>query len=179
MSTSVPEDPSYSSIVGLTSTLSSITSGVFVHENRNQISTSEDTSEDVYNSTYVHDEVANESFEISRDIVNMEQDGSSASMSMGVLHTDISSGAKTIQPVIQTCPTSTTINSCSSSTTCNLTLDGSISWNTDDASLYFSSDKMFRIRYIETDGSTPSRLVIEGYNLTTSEYVTKIEFHTD
>ena len=175
MSTSVPEDPSYSSIVGLTSTLSAITSGVFVHENRNQIS----TSDDVYNSTYVHDEVADESFEIARDVVNMEQDGSSASMTMGVLHTDTLSGIKTIQPVIQTCPTSTSINSCSSSNTCNLTLDGSISWNTDDASLYFSSDKTFRIRYIEKDGSTPSRLVIEGYNITTSEYSTKIEFHTD
>lgn len=172
---STPEDPSFSSIVNLTNTLSAITSGVFIHEDKNQIS----TSGDVYSSTYVHDEIANESVEIARDVVNMRGDGSSANMSMGVLHTDLPSGLKTIQPVITTCPTSTSINSCSTSSTCNLTLDGNISWNTDDASLYFSADKTFRIRFIETDGLNPSRLVIEGYNQTTSQYVTKIEFHTD
>lgn len=173
---STPEDPPYPSTVALASTLASASTGVFIHKHKHQIIT--DSESEIYNSTYVHDDVLDTSTEIARERVSMEEDGSSAKLTLGVLHTNTSS-LKQIQSVICTDATNTVISSTDGSSSCNLTLDGSISWDTDDASLYLSSNKSFRIRFIETDGLVPSRLVIEGYSVTASDYLPKAEFYAD
>ena len=133
---------------------------------------------DINNSTYVYDSTLNETTEIAREVVSMESSGESSTITHAVLNEGLS--GKTIQNVLSSNPSSTIITSVdnTSSTTCNATLDGSISWDTSDASLYLSSDKLFRFRYIVTDGSEPSRLVLEGYSDTLSDYLPKAEWTT-
>jgi len=169
-----PNDIPYStsSLSTLSTTLGPVASGVFVHKNKSQIIGSED---EIYNSTYVHDEVADETQEIARETVTMEADASSAEMTLGTLHTNPST-LKSIEPVICTSALKTNINAYSvdGTTSTKFTLDSSgLSWDSQDTSLYFSDNKTFRIRFIEKDGSIPSKLLIEGYSGT--EYVIKHE----
>ena len=97
---STPEDLPFStsSLSSLTTTLGVVSSGLFIHKNKSQII---GTDDEVYSSTYVHDEVTNDTQEISRDSVTMEGDGSSATFTMGVLHTN-TSNLKSIESVINT-----------------------------------------------------------------------------
>lgn len=173
---STPEDPPYSSTALLASTLAPVSTGVFVHKHKHQIIT--DSENEVFNSTYVHDTDLDTSTEIARERVSMEEDATSAKLTLGVLHTNTSS-LQQIQSVVCTDASQTVISSTDGSSSCNLTLDGSISWDTDDASLYLSTDKSFRIRFVESDGIVPSRLVIEGYSTVESDYLPKAEFYAD
>ena len=172
----LPEDPPYPSTVALSSTLGSASTGIFIHKHKHQIIT--DDENEIYNSTYVHDDVLDTSTEIARERVSMETDGSSAKLTLGVLHTNTSS-LQQIQSVICTEASKTVISSSDGSSSCNVTLDGSISWNQDDSSLYLSANKSFRIRFVESDGIVPSRLVIEGYSVSESSYLPKAEFYAD
>ena len=82
---STPEELPFSdsSLSTLTTSLGVVSTGVIVHKNKTQIIGSDD---EVYNSTYVHDEILNDTQEIARETVTMEPDGSSAHFTMGVLH---------------------------------------------------------------------------------------------
>ena len=171
---SVPDDLPYptSSLSTLSTTLGPVATGVFVHKNKSQII---GTDEEIYNSTFVHDDDLNDTQEIARETVTMEEDAESAEMTLGTLHTN-PSVLKSIQPVICTSALKTNINTISGDglTSCKFTLDSTgLSWDSNDTSLYFSSSKTFRIRFIEKDGSTPSKLLIEGYS--GSEYIIKHE----
>ena len=171
---STPNDIPYStsSLSSLSTTLGPVASGVFVHKNKNQVLSTED---EIYNSTYVHDEVLNETQEIAIETVTMEGDSSASNMTLGTLHTN-PSNLKSIESVISTSASKTDINSFSGdgTTATKFTFDSSgLSWDSEDTSLYFSDNKTFRIRFIESDGSIPSKLLIEGYSGT--EYVIKHE----
>lgn len=174
-----PKDTPYSStVLSNVSTLAPLTTGVLVHKDKYQIVL--DSGETVYNSSYIHDEASGESVEIAREEVSMDGSGLSAQMSFGVLQED--SGVQTIQNIISTTPSSTTISSFDSllSSMCNLKIDGSgISWDRDDACLYLSSNKRFRFQYVESDLTNPARLSLQGYDDDTSLYVTKAEFFTN
>jgi len=159
---STPEELPFSNsnLSSLTTSLGVVSTGVIVHKNKTQIIGSDD---EVYNSTYVHDELLNDTQEISRESVTMESD-------VGVLHTN-SSNLKSIEPIINTSAKKTTIKSFSTNglSSANISFDSSgMFWNTDDSALYFSENRTFRIRYI-------SKTLIEGWNSSISEYVIKHE----
>ena len=164
---------SYPSLVGVSDKLTSVSCGRIVHNNTSHVTQGQETC----NSSFVHDDSGGTSTEIQRDEIIMDPSGDSASMYLGVLHETES--IKTMQPVITTTSEKTTLTSLDSSSVYNLTLDGSISWDTDSASLYLSSNKTFRFRYVESDGISPSRLVLEGLNDLNGLYDPKIEFSTD
>jgi len=173
---STPEELPFSNsnLSSLTTSLGVVSTGVIVHKNKTQIIGSDD---EVYNSTYVHDELLNDTQEISRESVTMESDGSSANFTMGVLHTN-SSNLKSIEPIVKTSAKETTIKSFSTDglSSANISFDSSgMFWNTDDSALYFSENRTFRIRYISKTDDIPSRLLIEGWNSSISEYVIKHE----
>ena len=177
---STPEELPFSdsSLSTLTTSLGVVSTGVIVHKNKTQIIGSGD---EVYNSTYVHDEILNDTQEIARETVTMEPDGSSANFTMGVLHTN-SSNLKSIEPIVKTSAKETTIKSFSTDglSSANISFDSSgMFWNTDDSALYFSENRTFRIRYISKDDSNPSRLLIEGWNSSMSEYVIKHEISSN
>lgn len=173
---STPVEPPYSSIVVLSTSLAPVCAGTIVHRNKNQVT----SGSEIYNSTYVHDSVTDVSTEIAREVVSMDPSGSTSTMTMGVLN-EATGPVQTLQPVVTTSPSSTILTSVDnvSPSVCNLTLDGSISWDKDDACLYLSSNKVFRFRYIVTDGTNPSRLALEGYSDSLSTYLPKAEWTTD
>lgn len=168
-----PLELAYPSLVDVSDQLTSVSSGRIVHNNVYHVT----QGRQVYNSSFVYDDSDGTSTEIARDEVIMDESGESASMYLGVLHETES--IKTMQPVVTTSSENTTLTSIDETSVYNLTLDGSISWDTDSASLYLSVDKTFRFRYVESDGISPSRLVLEGLNDSTGTYDPKVEFCTD
>ena len=163
----------YPSMLEQSESMTSVSCGRIVHRNTSHVTAGLEVSK----ASYVHDSSTNLSTEISREQVVMDPTGDSASMSLGVLHE--SGGIKTIQPVITTTSAATIVTSLDSDSVYNLTLDGSISWDRDDACLYLSSNKAFRFRYVESDGLSPSRLVLEGLDESTGVYLPKVEFTSD
>ena len=164
----------YPTVLEQSQSLTSTSCGRIVHKNANYVAFGQEVSK----ASYVHDISTNTSTEIARDQVVMDPTGDSATMSLGVLHESVS-GVKTIQPIISTNSAATTLSSLESDRVYNLTLDGSISWDSDDACLYLSSNKAFRFRYVESDGVFPSRLVLEGLDEASGVYLPKVEFSTD
>lgn len=164
----------YPTLLGQSQSLTSSSCGRIVHKNATFVTLGQEVS----NASYVHDTSTNTSTEIARDQVVMDPTGNSATMSFGVLHESLN-GVKTIQPIISTNSAATTLSSLDSGSVYNLTLDGSISWDSDDACLYLSSNKAFRFRYVESNGISPSRLVLEGLDESSGMYLPKVEFSTD
>ena len=162
----------YPTVLDQSQSLTSTSCGRIVHKNANFVTLGQEVSK----ASYVHDTSKNTSTEIARDQVVMDPTGDSATISLGVLHDN---GVKTIQPIISTNSAATTLSSLDSDSVYNLTLDGSMSWDTDDACLYLSSNKAFRFRYVESDGFSPSRLVLEGLDESSGVYLPKVEFSTD
>jgi len=173
---STPVVPPYSTLVSLSSNLAPVCAGTIIHRNKSQVT----SGSEINNSTYIHDVTLDTSTEIARDVVKMDTSGSTSTISLGVLNED-STPEQTIQPIVQSAPSSTTVTSVDNTTpsVCNLTLDGSISWDKDSACLYLSSNKVFRFRYIVTDGTEPSRLALEGYSDSLLTYLPKAEWTTD
>ncbi|CAM9256550.1 unnamed protein product [Sphacelaria rigidula] len=165
----------YPSMLHQSKSFTSASCGKIVHKNANYVALGQEVS----NASYVHDTSTNTSTEIVRDQVAMDPTGDSASMSLGVLHESASGGVKTIQPIMTTTSDATTVTSLNADSVFNLTLDGSISWDSDDACLYLSSNKAFRFHYVESDGITASRLVLEGLDESSGAYMPKVEFSTD
>lgn len=174
-----PRDTPYSStVISNIPSLAPLATGVIVHKDKYHVIQNTD-DDSVYNSSYVHNETSGESIEIAREEVTMEDSGDSAEINFGVLRDD--AGTQKIQNIIRTSPSSTKISSLNSSINemCNLKIDGSgISWDKNDSCLYLSTNKRFRIKYVESDDSEPARLSIQGYNDSTSNYITKAEFFT-
>lgn len=173
-----PRDPPYSSVVlASSSQLAPLTSGTIVHGEKYQIITP--SNESVSNSSYVNDSISGVSTEIARDEVTMSGDGSSAQLTMGVLQEDLS-GVQTIQNIITTSPECTYVKSMDTTidNVSNLKIDGGISWDKDDSSLYLGASKRFRFKYVPADSTNRSRLSIQAYNDTSLTYITKAEFFT-
>lgn len=163
----------FPSLVQHSSSLASVSSGVVVHKNTNLVSQTQNVS----TSSFVHNTSTATSTEISRQQVTIDEENSVV-RSLGSLH-EFNDGLKTIQPVITTTTESTVLSSVQSNSVFNLTMDGSISWNSDHASLYLSSNKAFRFKYVPSDGIAPSRLVLEGLDEESGLYKPKVEFSTD
>lgn len=169
----------FPSLVEHTKYLSSASCGSIVHGNTNLVSSD---GNEVSRGSYVRDAQSLGTTEVCRDQVCLSVEENTGEMSFGVLHevnTEESGLVKTIQPVVHTTTERTTLTSVDSVDVCRLTFDGSISWNKNEACLYLSSNRVFRFRFIESDGISPSRLAIQGLNEETGEYTSKVEFSTD
>lgn len=125
-------------------------------------------------SSWVYDTETDTIAEATRIVHTIDEDSASATLSIGVRHTDADSNAF-IEPVIECAPGSTTISAQDDSdNTVSTTIDSTgISFDTDGASIYFGAAQKFRI--IFRDG-TPSTLAIESYDADTGTYMTRSEF---
>ncbi len=125
-------------------------------------------------SSWMYDADTDTVTEATRIVHTIDETSESATLSIGVRHTDSNSNAF-IEPVIECAPGSTTISAQDDSdNTVSTTVDATgISFDTDDASIYFGASQKFRI--IFRDG-TPSTLAIESYDSTTGTYMTRSEF---
>ena len=134
------------------------------------------------NSFFVHDDTSGVTTEVARKSYALSADGSAGTMSIGVLRTD-DADEKSMEPVLQTTVEKTLINCFSGTETdasiTTTTLDGSLSWDRDNASLYFGASKKFRISYKASDVSNPAKLAIQALNSTSGLYETRAEFETD
>lgn len=77
--------------------------------------------------------------------------------------------APTIATAVESSPEETTISTDDTSAT----LSQGLSFDSDEASIYFGVSKTFRIRFLSDD---PKRLVFQYLEPSTSEYVTKLSF---
>jgi hypothetical protein len=125
-------------------------------------------------SSWVYDTETDTIAEATRIVHTIDEDSASATLSIGVRHTDANANAF-IEPVIECASGSTTISAQDDSdNTVSTTIDSTgISFDTDGASIYFGAAQKFRI--IFRDG-TPSTLAIESYDADTGTYMTRSEF---
>jgi len=127
-----------------------------------------------YSSSWLYDTETDTIAEATRIVHTIDENSSSATLSIGVRHTDAASNAF-IEPVIECASGSTTISAQDDTdNTVSTTIDSTgISFDTDGASIYFGAAQKFRI--IFRDG-TPSTLAIESYDADAGTYMTRSEF---
>lgn len=125
-------------------------------------------------SSWVYDTETDTIAEATRIVHTIDENSESATLSIGVRHTDASANAF-IEPVIECAAGSTTISAQDDSdNTVSTTIDSTgISFDTDEAAIYFGSAQKFRIVF--RDG-TPSTLAIESYDADTGTYMIRSEF---
>lgn len=125
-------------------------------------------------SAWMYDADTDTIAEATRIVHTIDENSASATLSIGVRHTDADSNAF-IEPVIACASQSTTISAQDDSdNTVSTTIDSTgISFDTDGASIYFGAAQKFRI--IFRDG-TPSTLAIESYDADNGTYMTRSEF---
>ncbi|CAM9133845.1 unnamed protein product, partial [Ectocarpus sp. 8 AP-2014] len=147
--------------------------GTIVHNDKTQVASGNTQS----NSRFVYDQQSQDTTEVSRNATVLDASGQSAHVELSTLVTV--DGERSMQPVIKSSPTSTTFSSLRGGLVANLTIDGSISWDRDESCLYFAANRAFRFKYIESNGISPSMLVLEGLNPTTLQYTPKFEISSD
>ena len=125
-------------------------------------------------SSWMYDTDADTIAEATRIVHTIDEASASGTLSIGVRHTDAQSNAF-IEPVITCASGSTTISAQDDSdNTVSTTIDpNGISFDTNDACIYFGAAQKFRI--IFRDGS-PSTLAIESYDADSGTYLTRSEF---
>ncbi|CBN80354.1 EsV-1-50 [Ectocarpus siliculosus] len=131
-------------------------------------------SGETYSSSWVYDTAADTIAEATRIVHTIDEDSANGTISIGVRHTDANSNTF-IEPVVACASGSTTISAQDDSdNTVSTTIDPTgISFDTDDACIYFGAAQKFRI--IFRDG-TPSTLAIESYDADSGTYMTRSEF---
>ena len=126
-----------------------------------------------YNSTWIHNTTDSSTTEISRTVHTIDEDSENATMSIGVLHTDASQN-QFLEPTLQMKYDATTISTQDNNdlTTSATFQSSGLSFDNDDASIYFGADKNFRIKF---SSGTPSVLQIQSYDAALEAYVTRQE----
>ena len=123
------------------------------------------------NSFFVHDPTLGTTKEVSRISHGLSDAGESGSISIDLLYTD-SLSAESIVNTIVTQATSTVITSRDDTETTATTFDsGGLSFDNDNAAIYFGADKDFRIQNTDVSGLDPQMLKIESWSGT--EYITR------
>jgi len=123
------------------------------------------------NSFFIHDPTAGTTKEVSRISHGLDDAGEVGSVSIDLLYTD-SLLAESIVNTLVTQPSSTVITSREDTETTATTFDsGGLSFDNDNAAIYFGADKDFRIQYTDVSGLDPAMLKIESWSGT--EYVTR------
>ncbi|AAR26931.1 FirrV-1-B56 [Feldmannia irregularis virus a] len=126
-----------------------------------------------YSSAWVTNADDSNTLEVSRMVHELDDTSTTGTLSLGVLYTD-SSNQQFIEPALALQATSTTIsaqNDAEQTTSATFESKG-LSFDTDDAAIYFGSSQRFRIKF--SDG-TPSALQIQSFDDTTSSYITRQE----
>lgn len=126
-----------------------------------------------YNSAWVHNTTDSTTMEITRMIHTLDEASENATLSLGVLHTDSNSNTF-IEPCVQCSYDATTISAQNANdvTTSATFQSTGLSFDTDEASIYFGANQTFRIAF--TDG-TPATLKIESLDSVSGEYLTRFE----
>ncbi|ACH46817.1 unknown [Feldmannia species virus] len=127
-----------------------------------------------YNSAWIHNTDDSSTLEVSRMVHEVDEDSANATLSLGVLHTD-SSNQKFIEPALSLQATATTIsaqNDDEQTTSATFQSTG-LSFDTDDAAIYFGSSQNFRIKF---SSGTPSVLQIQSFDDASDSYITRQEF---
>lgn len=127
-----------------------------------------------YNSAWVHNTTDSTTQEVSRMVHELDETSENATISIGVLHTDGASN-QFIEPTLAMRYDATVISAQDASdATASATFQSrGLSFDTDDAAIYFGSSQNFRIKF--SDG-TPSVLQIQSYDSGLLDYVTRQEF---
>ena len=127
-----------------------------------------------YNSTWVHNTTDSTTQEVSRMVHELDETSENATISIGVLHTDANSN-QFIEPTLAMRYDATVISTQDASdATASATFESTgLSFDSDQASIYFGAGKNFRMKF--SDG-TPSLLQIQSLDTGSGEYVTRQEF---
>lgn len=126
-----------------------------------------------YSSGWIHNTDTSTTTETTRIVHTLDDNEENGTISIGVLHTDLSSNTF-IEPVIQCSYDSTTISAqdASDNTTSTTINSTGLSFDSDDAAIYFGASQTFRIKF--TDG-TPAVLSFESYDSGSGSYVVRTE----
>ena len=129
-----------------------------------------------YNSTWVHNTTDSTTQEVSRMVHELDEDSENATISIGVLHTDANSN-QFIEPTLAMRYDATVISAQDSSdATASATFESTgLSFDSDQAAIFFGASKNFRIKFSDGDGG-PSLLQIQSLDSGSGEYVTRQEF---
>ncbi|CAM9902254.1 unnamed protein product [Pylaiella littoralis] len=127
-----------------------------------------------YNSTWIHNTTDSTTQEVSRMVHEIDETSENATISIGVLHTDANTN-QFIEPTLAMRYDATVISAQDSSdATASATFESTgLSFDTDQAAIYFGASKNFRIKF--SDG-VPSVLQIQSYDSGSLDYVTRQEF---
>ncbi|AAR26976.1 FirrV-1-N1 [Feldmannia irregularis virus a] len=132
------------------------------------------TTGSTYNSAWIHNTDDSSTLEVSRMVHELDEESANGTLSLGVLYTD-SSSQQFIEPALSLQATSCTISSQNDAEqTTSATFESrGLTFDTDDAAIYFGSSQSFRIKF---SSGTPSVLQIQSYDDNTSSYITRQEF---
>lgn len=124
-------------------------------------------------SYYVYNPITGTTLEATRVSHGINDAGDTGSMSFNVLYTP-STGPQLIHNALEIEPSKTTISTIDSSGALEATFDSSgLRFNSDFGDVYFGASQEFRIHYEPSSGNNPSMLQIQGYDSSTSGYVTR------
>lgn len=124
-------------------------------------------------SYYVYNPITGTTLEATRVSHGINDAGDTGSMSFNVLYTP-STGTQLIHNALEIEPSKTTISTIDSSGALEATFDSSgLRFNSDSGDVYFGASQEFRIHYEPSSGNNPSMLQIQGYDSSTSGYVTR------
>ena len=127
------------------------------------------------NSMYVYNPISDTTLETTRISHGLDDSETTGSMIVDLLYTD-SSSDQLMHRSLEVEPSFTNIKTTNSNTnetvTATFDADG-FKFNSDSADIYFGANHDFRIHYEPDDGTNPSMLQIQGYDSSSSTYVTR------
>lgn len=127
------------------------------------------------NSMYVYNPISDTTLETTRISHGLDDSETTGSMIVDLLYTD-SSSDQLMHRSLEVEPSFTNIKTTNSDTnetvTATFDADG-FKFNSDSADIYFGANHDFRIHYEPDDGTNPSMLQIQGYDSSSSTYVTR------
>lgn len=124
-------------------------------------------------SYYVYNATANTALEATRIGHGLDDTETIGSLTVDVLYTE-SGGNQLLHRALAIAPSETIIQMIdnSSSLTATFGVDG-LKFNSNSGDVYFGENQTFRIHYEPISGNDPAMLQFQGYDSTTSSYVTR------
>ena len=170
----LPFQHAYAASVALGTAGSSIMSRVVANTYHTVTSKTTGASASTYHSAWVHDTDLTTTEEITRMVHTIDENSENATLSLGVLHTDISLN-KFIEPTIQSSYDYTSISAqdAADATRSAVFRSTGLQFDNDDSCIYFGASQEFRIRF--TSG-TPDILSVQYYDSGAGDYISKAEF---
>lgn len=170
----LPFQHAYAASVALGTAGTSIMSNCVSNTYHTMTSKTTGASASTYHSAWVHDTDLTTTQEITRMVHTIDDNSENATLSLGVLHTDLSLN-QFIEPTIQSSYDYTSISSQDAldATRSAVFRSTGLQFDNDDSCIYFGSAQQFRIKF--TDG-TPDILSVQYYDTGAGDYISKAEF---